>query len=186
MEEPAGASAPINSFSLVAYLPEPLAGFVDSLRQEFQPGCGVRSHVTVLPPRPLPCSTGEAWQELREHLQDVQPFQVELATPRVFPVTEVVHFSIGAGAADLLLLHERLASGTCEFQENYTYHPHVTLAQYLLPDHAQAIRAEAEKRWNAWNGPRGFLLDRLTLVQNTESNRWRNLHDFVLRAPVTV
>lgn len=184
--EALGTEVPINSFSLVAYLPEPLAGFVDSLRREFQPGCEVRSHVTVLPPRPLACSAADAWGELSRLLQDVQPFRIQLSDPAVFPATEVVHLSIATGAPELLILHERLASGACEFRETYTYHPHVTLAQYLPAEEASRVRDLAQKRWSAWQGQRSFLMDRLTLVQNTQSNHWLNLREFALRAPVTV
>lgn len=187
MEESEGTlEVPINSFSLVAYLPEPLAGFVDSLRREFQPGSEVRSHVTVLPPRPLSCSTEKAWEQLNQQLQEIIPFRIQLGGPEIFPVTEVVHLAIAAGATDLLLLHERLASGACEFRETYSYHPHVTLAQYLPPEEARRARDLAQLRWNAWHGERSFLMDRLTLVQNTQNNRWLNLREFTLRAPVTV
>ena len=43
----------INSFALVSYIPEPLAGFLDRLRQELVPNCFLRAHVTILPPRPI-------------------------------------------------------------------------------------------------------------------------------------
>src|SRR5262245_39353882 len=102
MEGSDGASIPINSFSLVAYLPEPLAGFVDALRREVQPGCTVRGHITILPPRPLCCSCDQAWEQLESKLQFVQPFTVELADVRVFAVTQVIHLSVNAGREELI------------------------------------------------------------------------------------
>ena len=42
----------VNSFSLVAYIPDPLRKFLDDLRRELVPGCVPNAHVTILPPRP--------------------------------------------------------------------------------------------------------------------------------------
>jgi len=55
----------INSFALVSYIPEPLAGFLDRLRQELVPDCFLRAHVTILPPRPICSPPGEAWDLVR-------------------------------------------------------------------------------------------------------------------------
>ena len=48
------------------------------------------------------------------------------------------------------------------------------------------IRAKdvAEERWQAFSGKRSFELERVTLVQNTMQNNWRNLQEFSLRTPV--
>jgi hypothetical protein len=37
-----------------------------------------------------------------------------------------------------------------------------------------------------YEGPRRFGVERVTLVQNTEHNQWRNLREFALRMPVIV
>ena len=50
----------INSYALISYLPEPLAGYLDSLRCELVPRCQARTHVTVLPPRPLAAGLPDA------------------------------------------------------------------------------------------------------------------------------
>ena len=55
----------INSFALVSYIPEPLAGFLDRLRQELVPNCFLRAHVTILPPRPICSSPEAAWETVR-------------------------------------------------------------------------------------------------------------------------
>jgi 2'-5' RNA ligase len=184
MEGSEGADAPINSFSLVAYLPSELAGFVDALRREVEPGCNVRGHITLLPPRPLPCAAADAWSELQIPLQQIQPFRVELADVAVFPVSQVLHLTVGRGFEELVRLHSLLDRGSCRFQETFSYHPHVTLAQFLPPEQIEAARHLAEARWRDFRGERGFLLDRVTLVQNTEGNRWLNLREFDLRVPV--
>lgn len=184
MEGLAGADAPINSFSLVAYLPSELAGFVDAVRREVEPGCSVRGHITLLPPRPLPCTAAEAWSELQAALQPVQPFRVELADVAVFGQSNVLHLTVGQGFDDLIRLHSLLDQGSCRYQETFNYHPHVTLAQFLKPEQIEPARRLAEARWRAYQGPRGFLLERITLVQNTAGNHWLNLSEFELRVPV--
>jgi hypothetical protein len=44
----------------------------------------------------------------------------------------------------------------------------------------------ASRRWQEYSGKREFLVDRVTLVQNTLENRWTNLGEFPLRVPVSV
>jgi 2'-5' RNA ligase len=140
--------------------------------------------VTVLPPRPLPCSLEEAWDQLHTGLQTVQPFEVELTDVRIFAVTQVIHLALGKGAAELVTLHEQLGRGCLEHQETYFYHPHVTLAQFLPAKDLLAATQRAIECWQEYQAPRSFILDRLTLVQNTNCNQWMNLRDYVLRTPV--
>jgi 2'-5' RNA ligase len=109
---------------------------------------------------------------------------VELREVSVFPVSEVLHLTIGDGAGELSWLHALLNCGSCRFQENFNYHPHVTLAQFLPSAGIAHAKSVAEAWWRDYLGDRDFLVERLTLVQNTEQNRWLNLRDFVLRTPV--
>src|SRR5271170_3812299 len=130
-----GVGEPVNSFALISYLPEPLAGYLDSLRCELVPRCQARTHVTVLPPRPLAAGLPEsAWQELNDYLDDFPPFRVELTTIDVFQGTNVIYLSVGAGYRELEQMHEALNRGPLQFAEPYRYHPHVTLAQGLMPE----------------------------------------------------
>jgi 2'-5' RNA ligase len=176
----------LNSFAVVAYLPEPLAGFVDALRQELVPACLLRAHITVLPPRPPTCAQEAAWDELRLALQGFAPFTVELHEVLLFPVSQAVYISLGAGGRELERLHARLNQGHFKFNEPWLYHPHVTLAQQLDPLHVNAAQELAVQRWREFSGPRRFLLDHLTFVQNTGENRWRDLAGCELRPPVLV
>src|SRR6267154_563334 len=106
-----GGGQRINSFALVSYLPEPLAGFLDRLRSDLVQECRARAHVTVLPPRPLNHPVADAWQELTHRLRDSRPFQVELAEIEIFPETQVIYLSVGAGRAELERLHDALNTG---------------------------------------------------------------------------
>jgi 2'-5' RNA ligase len=174
----------INSFSLVAYLPEPLAGFVDALRRDIQPGCTARGHVTVLPPRPLMASFEQACEEIASVLDEEHVFSVHLGQVCVFPASGVVHLAIGQGSATLIRLHRALNRGSWEHQEMFYYHPHVTAAQGLDPEAVTRATRVAVERWREYQGPRVFAVERVTLVQNTVGNEWRNLREFELRTPV--
>ena len=184
MDRLAGTDSWINSFSLVAYLPQPLAGFVDALRREVQPGSTARGHVTLLPPRPISGSVHQVCTEIREVLQKEHAFDVHLNQVCVFPASGVVHLSIGQGSATLIRLHRALNRGACEHMEMFYYHPHVTAAQGLEPGAVTKATEVAVARWQAYEGPRVFSVERVTLVQNTVSNDWINLQEFELRTPV--
>lgn len=176
-----GAGTGIDSFALISYMPEPLAGFLDSLRRELVPTCQARSHVTVLPPRPLAAGIPEtAWRELNERLDEFPPFRVELTSIDVFPGTQVIYLSIGAGYRELEQMHVAFNRGPLKFAEPYEYHPHVTLAQELSPKQLDSAAALARRRWREFSSSRSFMVDRLTFVQNTVENRWSDLAGRVL------
>jgi len=179
-----GAVSGINSFSLVAYLPEPLAGFVDALRRDVQPGCTARGHVTLLPPRPLSSPVEQACAEIGAVLESEHSFDVHLGQVCVFPASGVVHLAIGQGSATLIRLHRLLNRGACEHLEMFYYHPHVTAAQGLAPEDVTKATEIAVARWRAYEGPRVFAVETVTLVQNTVANEWQNLREFSLRTPV--
>ena len=181
-----GEGSSVNSFALVSYLPDPLAGFLDRLRNELVRHCESRAHVTVLPPRPLNVSPDEAWRELVDGLHDVEPFQVELGRVEVFPVTQVLYLSVNAGHNELKRLHNALNHGRLRFEEPFTYHPHVTLAQDLESHQVAAAMELANTRWREFNHSRSFTVDRLTFVQNTLENRWTDLRGCVLSTRVAI
>jgi 2'-5' RNA ligase len=171
-----GAGKAINSFALISYLPEPLAGFLDSLRCELVPRCQAKSHVTVLPPRPLSGGLPEtAWRDLNDYLDEFPPFRVELASIEVFQGTDVIYLSVGAGFRELERMHAALNRGPLQFAEPFEYHPHVTLAQQLSPCEVESAVALARRRWREFPSSHSFMVDRLTFVQNTEENRWADL-----------
>lgn len=181
-----GEGSAINSFSLVAYVPEPLAGFIERLRQEIQPGCSTRSHLTFLPPRPLDISLDQIRARLEAGLRDQHAFRVELSEVRRFQTSDVVYLSLSAGWTEAIRIHELLHQGDLCCQECFEYHPHVTLAQDL--DSAQVAGAIdlAERRWQEYSGKKDFVIEHVTLVQNTIGNRWTNLGEFSLQVPVQI
>lgn len=181
-----GEGTAVNSFALVAYLPEPLAGFLDCLRTDLVEESRAKAHVTILPPRPLICPVEEAWRELHDAVQDFQPIRVELGKIEIFPLTRVIYVSVNAGFAELKRLHDRLNTGCLAFEEPFDYHPHVTVAHEMERVCAEEAAEVARERWRKFSGPRCFEVDRLTLVQNTLENRWTDLRGCNLSANVTI
>jgi 2'-5' RNA ligase len=180
------SSEGLNSFAVVAYLPEPLAEFVDGLRRELVPDCRLRAHITILPPRPPECGKETGLAELKQVLRSVAPFTVELQEVQVFPVSQVVYISIGDGHQQLEDLHSRLDHGHFKFCEPWLYRPHVTVAQELDASRVTATLDLASRRWREFTGPRRFSVDHLTFVQNVGQNRWADLAECDLRPPVLV
>jgi 2'-5' RNA ligase len=186
MESSNGGGTRINSFALVSYLPEPLAEYLDKLRTELVKECRAKAHLTILPPRPLLCPAEDAWRQLMESMVDFQPFRVELGDIEVFPVTQVIYLSVAVGQVPLEHLHDNLNTGCLAFREPYEFHPHVTLAQELIPSTVPAAAQIAKQRWREFTGPRGFGVDHLTFVQNTLENRWTDLQECPLASRVAL
>lgn len=168
--------AGVNSFALVCYIPNPLGAFLDRLRKELVHECHAKAHVTVLPPRPIQVPSADAWNQIQEQLQDIQPFTVELGAIEVFPITDVIYVSVKGGRSELKKLHTALNSGLVSFREPFLYHPHVTLAQEITRENVTGAAEVAMDRWAQFTGPRSFVVDKLTFVQNTTTNGWTDLN----------
>lgn len=173
-----------DTFALVAYLPEPLAGFVNSVRHELAPGCRLRAHITVLPPRKLEGDAAAASRKLEAALRPIHAFRIEVKEIKVFPVSQVIYVSIGTGCAELENLHQQMNQGPCRTAELWHYHPHLTLAQDLAADAVASAREHAERRWREYAGPREFMLDKLAFVQGNSEHGWVDLETWDLLSPV--
>jgi 2'-5' RNA ligase len=170
----------INSFALVSYIPEPLAGFLDRLRQELVPNCFLRAHVTILPPRPISSSPEEAWETVRTLAPCFAPFDVEMTQLEVFPVSDVIHIAIGRGREDLERMHAGLNVAGLKFAEPYPYHPHITLAQELKGDEVDELARVARTRWAESTVPKTFRVEEVFFVQNTRRKQWLDLGESAL------
>ncbi len=169
----------INLFALVTYLPDPLRQCLNDLRRELVPGCHLKAHLTVLPPRAL-FSRKTAWEQLLLQTADQTPINVELGGILIFPKTNVIHVSIRKGRESLISLHDLLARDALFFDEPFDYHPHITLAQGLPEPDVAAAAALARRRWEEYRGPRGFTLDSMTFVQSTGLSDWVDLGEVAL------
>ena len=169
----------INSFALVSYIPDPLAGFLDRLRQELVPNCFLRAHVTVLPPRPID-APDQAWALLRTCIPRFSPFEVQMTDVEVFPVSDVIYINVGSGCQELRCVHDALATDALQFSEPFGYHPHVTLAQDLKSDELDELVTVARNRWTEFAFEKSFRVEKLMFVQNTRRNEWIDLAECAL------
>src|SRR5439155_14771949 len=91
----------IEYFALVAYLPEPLSGFLSELRHQLDPRFRGKPHLTLLPPRPLVCSSDEAWRGLRHEIRRRRTFVVDLGNVGTFAESQVVFLSVRQGEGEI-------------------------------------------------------------------------------------
>ena len=173
----------INSYALVTYVPEPLAGFLDTLRQELVPNCFLRAHVTILPPRPLPGSPAIAWEVIRAIAGQFSAFDVELGGVNMFPVSDVVYLPFTHGAGTFSRMHSEMNIEGLTREEEFPYSPHVTLAQDLKSDQVDELLDFARRRWAECPLPRSFRVERISFVQNTRENQWVDLSECELGRP---
>jgi 2'-5' RNA ligase len=178
---PLKSDQPVNQFAVVTYIPGELGDFLNKLRVELVDDCSALAHVTVLPPRPLVVETPVAENFLDKRLRHARAFPLGIAEIQVFEQTDVIYAEIGTGREALLDLHYELNHSALGFVEQYPYHPHVTLAQNVDHNCIPEMFEHACRRWIEWMGERSFLLDRVTFVQNSEQNRWRDLSEYRLR-----
>jgi 2'-5' RNA ligase len=164
-----------DSYALVSYIPEPLAGFLDRLRQELVPNCFLRAHITILPPRPSTTSPEVAWAQLGEAILRFRPFDIELNTVQVFPVSDVIYISIGSGEKQLREMHTALNIGGLKYKEPFPFHPHVTLAQELKSDELDELAHVARRRWEEFRFDHVFHVDTVTFVQSANRKKWNDL-----------
>lgn len=165
----------LNVFALVIYVPPPLGTFLDDLRRELVPHYNPHAHVSVLPPRPLAVDWQVASGHVRETANRWDPFEVELTTVGIFPVTNVIYVEVGAGTEELRHMHSTTNTDSLAFEEPFVYHPHITLAQEIPHPDVPRIQELAVRRWSEYSGPRKFLADHAVLVQNTLSGCWLDL-----------
>jgi hypothetical protein len=167
----------INQYALVAYIGGKLGDFLLNLRQEIVPGCNLRSHVSILPPRPLAGTEADATSFVQRSSRIQPAFLVGLDEVEVFPVTNVIYIAVGVGLPDLHRMHGALNANSLQYAEPFAYHPHITLAQEIpAADHAAAL-ALCQTRWREYSGPRNFPVETLTFVQNTTSCGWVDLSE---------
>jgi 2'-5' RNA ligase len=169
-------------FALVIYIPPPLGAFLDELRRELVPDYNPHAHVSVLPPRPLEGDWRTASEEARVLTEGWAPFDVELTSVRVFPLTNVIYVEIGAGASELSRLHSAMNNSALSFAEPFPYHPHITLAQEIPAERVGELTELARRRWAEFSGPRIFRAERAVFVQNSNGNCWVDLAEYSLGA----
>jgi 2'-5' RNA ligase len=172
----------LNTYALVAYLPEPLASFLDGLSRALVPGCKPRAHITLLPPRHLSGSFQEAKTTLDRILGTLAPFELEITTIEIFDATSVIYADIGDGREHLLDLHLQLNVESLAFREQFPYHPHVTLAIHAESGNIHDLLEVAKLEWAAYEGPRRFRIEELHFVYNEAQDCWTDVAAYSLEA----
>ena len=180
-------------YAVVSYLSGPLAEFAECLRAELTPDhAHLRAHITVLHPRLLvnpaeyrPATKSPALSALElaacaildQACAPLGPIRVSLGDVASFaPAHPTIYLPVEDGARHLRYLNSLLKAGPLNSPEPWTYVPHLTLA--TLPDNETAVRAceQAGAAWQAYRGPREFLIEELSLVREDSAGHWLDLH----------
>jgi 2'-5' RNA ligase len=170
-----GEDQTLSQFALVAYIPDPLGRFLDDLRLELTPDCKPRAHVTILPPRPLHDDLADTIRQIAEDIKGAAPFRIELGEIEIFEASQVVYLGLARGAGELRRLYRTLNCGCLQYNENFPYHPHITLGQNIPPGDAPRLALIAKQKWAQYQGPRGFTVSVLSFVQHVAPSIWADL-----------
>lgn len=173
------------AYAVVAYIPEPLGSFLNAMRAELVPGCALRSHVTILPPRHLTAPPDSLAGELGRLARDIPSFEAALGEIEVFPATGVIYLAFSAGRQCVEQAHQALNHGIFFAEDLFPFHPHVTVAQNLGTLPFEQVLAAARQRWQECRLPRQFVVEELTLVRNVSPSCWEDLATHRL-APVSL
>lgn len=172
---------PADLFAVVIYIPDPLGKFLDDLRRELVPGCRPHAHVSVLPPRFLAGEVATARGCAAALAAEFPPFEIAAGAVQVFEKTDVIYIDVLRGADELRRMHDVMASGALLFEEPYTYHPHITLAQDIHRRDVRRLGEEAAALWQQYTGPRSFRAETIAFVRSSVLNQWVDLAEFPLR-----
>jgi 2'-5' RNA ligase len=169
-------------YALVAYLKNSAGEFVESLRRELHPDLPhLAAHLTILPPRPLQGTESSALQVLERICGEEEPFHVTLGAVETFiPVTPTIFIRVDAAASRMSELHRKLNTEVLQFQEEWPYIPHLTIAKMSAEQPAQAAFEIARQRWGSYHGSRRILLEKLTFVREDAQNHWVDLAPVLL------
>ena len=164
-------------YALVAYLTSSAGEFVENLRRELHPDLPhMAAHLTILPPRPLRVSESAALRILERICGQEEPFEVALGPVETFiPATPTVFIRIDGAAGHMCELHSKLNTAELQFEEEWPYIPHLTIAKMGSEPPAQAAFEIARQRWQDYSGSRRILLERLIFVREDSPNCWVDL-----------
>ena len=169
-------------YALVAYVKNSAGEFVENLRRELHPDLPhLSAHLTILPPRLLRGTEASALQVLERICGEEEPFQVTLGAVETFaPVTPTIFIRVEADAARMSDLHRKLNTEVLQYEEEWPYIPHLTIAKMTSEQHAQTAFELARQKWTTYSGSRRIPLERLIFVREEAQNCWVDL------APITL
>lgn len=161
-------------YALVAYVNDPVAGFVKKIRQELHPDLPhLAAHVTVLPPRILREGEAAAIAAVSEVCRFVEPFEMRLGEVETFiPVTPTVFIRV-VHAYRLRELHDQLgAKRPLAVEEEWPYLPHLTIVKMSTEAQAQEAYRLAQHRWAEHDGGSCIQVKELTFVREQKDTCW--------------
>jgi 2'-5' RNA ligase len=168
------------SFALVAYIPDPLGAFLQSLRHDLPGQESPQAHITILPPRPLKAPVEIASGEPKLILSRSKPFPVELRGVKFFPETHILYLGIGEGDRALHELHDALNTGILSHEENFDFLPHLTISGAIPFDRLTEVKAEATRALKKYQGERRFEVGEVAALWQPpqgSSEDWNRLWD---------
>lgn len=127
----------------------------------------------------------QAIEQITEEGHLFPPFEVGLADVEIFPVSNVIYIELAKGQSAIHALHDRLERGSLKYKCKFDFHPHITIGQNLDPAKVDEALQTARARWAAYTGPRTFVVDSLSFVQNVAPDLWLDLAQVSLAVPVT-
>ena len=171
------------TYAAVTYVRSPAGMFVEEMRRDLHPAhTHADAHITILPPRPLHGTQGEAIQQLREICSTVQPFDVTMGDVETFmPATPTVFIRVAYGAYRIRELHDKLNYGALRYAEPWPYMPHLTIVKMDTDDEARKVVGLARPRWDRCEDSRRIRIDKLTFVKGV-GERWMDLAEIPLGA----
>jgi 2'-5' RNA ligase len=169
-----------SAFALVAYIPGALGAFIDDLSASLPGESRGRSHLTLLPPRPLTVAPHAAGELLSAALSNFPPFEVGLTEISRFPVTDVLYIALGEGVDEARRAHVTLNRGPFAYQEPFEYRPHVTLMVPREKTDVDTLQRAATTRWTGFKSSKRFLVDRLDFLGQGPGGAWEKLRQIRL------
>lgn len=161
-------------------VPSPHAGIlVDARHRSGDPqALLVPPHVTLLPP--TRAARGDL-DRIEAHLAEaatlIGPFSMHLSGTGTFrPVSPVVFVQVAAGLAECELLEARVRSGPLERPLNFPYHPHVTIAQDVVPSALDKAYESLE------DFVARFQVSAFTMFERGKDGAWQPRREFPLGA----
>jgi 2'-5' RNA ligase len=175
----ARAAAPV--CTLVAYLPDPLGGYLNAMREALPGHKAGNAHLTLLPPRPIAADLDRAYSELERAVGKFDRFEVTLTDVTTFEDTGVVYITVDRGQQESRRIHQELNRGLFAFTEPFDYKPHITLVRPADEASRRSVLAEAVKLWQRCPFPRRFELSSVDLLRQAPDGKWEKLWQKRLR-----
>ena len=171
--------------ALVSYVPDPLGGFVDEMCVAVSGAHCPPAHVTLLPRRPLRGNVDGVSEQLRAVLGRFAPFEIELTGVCRFSTTDVIYLDIGEGTERLHQIHDALNIGELAHEEEFPFHPHLTIARPMPYLDINRLQRHVEAIWKVNPHSQRFTVSEAALVwigPTGVDGDWRRLWTAPLKA----